>query len=131
MVRRDLILHNFWWKLTSLFLAVIVWLVVYRDSPLASPVVPRNPYRFPKHPLAVLRDSTDKRAIRISPTEVDVTVSTPINEATRLDESDIQTFVDLSEVDSRQKSARIRVYVPRGVRLERIEPEAAVVEIME
>src|SRR2546423_1746632 len=28
MAKRDYILHNFWWKLTSFLLAIIVWIVV-------------------------------------------------------------------------------------------------------
>lgn len=131
MAHRDIIFHNFWWKATSLLLAVIVWFVVHRDSPTGAQLVPRNTYRFPGHSLAVLRDSTDKRPVRITPTEVDVTVTAPITEATRLTDADIQTFIDLSEVDERHKKARIRVYVPRGVRLEEINPDEATVEIME
>jgi hypothetical protein len=128
MAKRDLILHNFWWKVTSMLLAIIVWFVVYDTSPGAAPM---SPARFPKHPLAIMRDSTDKRAIRITPTEVDVVVSTPIVARAVLTDADIQTFVDLSEVDPKTKTAPIRVYVPRGVRLEQILPDRALVEVIE
>jgi YbbR domain-containing protein len=131
MAKRDLVFHNFWWKLTSLLLAVIVWFVVHQDAPAGAAIMPRNTYRFSSHPLAVLRDSTDKRPVRITPTEVDVTVTAPITETTRLADADIQTFIDLSEVDGRVSKVRVRVYVPRGVRLEQITPDEATVEIME
>jgi len=131
MAKRDLILHNFWWKVTSLLLGVIVWFVVARDLPTAAPNAQRNTYRFPDHTLAVLRDSDDKRPLRIEPMKVDVTVSAPITEAARLTDSDIQTFIDLSEAQGRSGKVRIRVYVPRGVRLEEITPEEATVEVIE
>lgn len=131
MAKRDLVLHNFWWKLTSLLLAVIVWFVVHQDAPVSASTAPRNTYRFTAHPLALLRDSTDKRPVRITPTEVEVTVTAPMTETTRLSEADIQTFVDINEVEGRSNKVRVRVYVPRGVRLEEITPDEATVEIME
>src|SRR5687767_13918462 len=117
MAKRDLILHNFWWKVTSLLLAIIVWFVVYATDTNRS-VLPTTRRSFPNHALAVLRDSTDKRPLRITPTEVNIVVSAPIMDATRLTDADIQTFIDLNDVDERDKKAQIRVFVPRGVRLE-------------
>ena len=50
-----------------------------------------------------------------------------------LTDADIQTFVDMSDVDDRTDTVRIRVFVPgaRGVRLESINPQEATVEILE
>jgi YbbR domain-containing protein len=129
MAKRDLILHNFWWKVTSLLLAVIVWIVVHGTDQTND--IYRAPRHFPGHVLSVMRDTNDKRKIRVTPTEVDIIVTAPITEATRLTDSDIQTFVDLSDVDERHTKARIRVYVPRGVQLESITPDEATVEIIE
>lgn len=133
MATRESIVHNFWWKVTSLLLAVIVWFVVKaQDTSTARPqVLPRHSYRFRSHPLNVMRDSVDKRPLRITPTEVDITVTTPITETSRLSASDIQTFVDLAEVDPQTRKAPIRVYVTRGIRLEKIVPTEAMVEIVE
>src|SRR4051812_38968633 len=114
MAKRDYILHNFWWKVTSLLLAVIVWFVAYSGDQ------PGTERSFPSHSLSVMRDATDKRPIRVTPSEVDVTVSAPILEVTRLTDGDIQTFIDLGEVDATHKKARIRVYVPRGVQLKKL-----------
>ena len=54
-------------------------------------------------------------------------------EATRLSDADIQTFVDLGDVDERTDKVRIRVFVPgsRGVKLESITPEEAAVEVLQ
>jgi hypothetical protein len=49
----------------------------------------------------------------------------------RLVDADIQTFVDMNDVDSRTDTVRIRVYVPRGVQLRSIEPQEVTVEILE
>jgi YbbR domain-containing protein len=130
MAKRDYIFHNFWWKITSFLLAIIVWIVVHgTDRP--GDVVPRAKRRFPRHALSLMRDSTDKRPIRISPNEVEIVVSAPIMEATRLSDADIQTFVDLGDVSGRHDKVRIRVFVPasRGVRLESVVPEEATVDI--
>ena len=132
MAKRDYILHNFWWKVTSLLLAIIVWVVVH-DSGAAGDIVPRSQRRFTHHTLSLMRETTDKRPIRITPSEVEVIVSAPIMEATRIQDADIQTFVDMADVNGRNDKVRIRVFVPgsRGVRLESITPMEATVEILE
>ena len=132
MAKRDYILHNFWWKVTSLLLAIIVWMVVHGTSGQTD-VVPRAQRRFANHSLSLMREATDKRPIHITPSEVEVVVSAPIMESTRLTHSDIQTFVDMADVDERTDTVRIRVFVPasRGVRLESITPAEVTVEILE
>jgi hypothetical protein len=132
MAKRDYILHNFWWKVTSLLLAMIVWIVVHGTG-APGDVIPRSQRRFLHHTLSLMRESTDKHPIRITPNEVEVIVSAPILEATRLQDSDIQTFVDMGDVNGRHDKVRIRVFVPgsRGVRLESITPDEATVEILE
>ena len=130
MAKRDYILHNFWWKVTSFLLAVIVWFVVYGANQADGTTIGRE-RSFPNHSLAIMRDATDKRPIRVTPSEVNITVSAPVLEVTRLTAADIQTFIDLGEVDPVLKKARIRVYVPRGVKLVRIEPDEVSVEFIE
>ena len=130
MAKRDLILNNFWWKVTSLLLAMIVWFVVHGTDSDKS-LLPTAQKTFSNHPLGVMREAADKRAIRITPTEVTVIVTAPIG--TQLRDSDIQTFIDLNEIDMRQGRARIRVFVPRdrGVRLQEVIPEEATLEFLE
>jgi hypothetical protein len=132
MAKRDYILHNFWWKVTSLLLGIIVWMVV-RGTAAPTDIIMRSQRRFPHHTLSLMRETTDKRPIRITPNEVEVVVSAPIGEATRLREADIQTFVDMGDVNGRLDKVRIRVFVPgsRGVRLESITPDEVTVEILE
>jgi hypothetical protein len=132
MAKRDYILHNFWWKITSFLLGIIVWIVVHgTDRP--NDIVPRSKRRFAHHTLSLMRESTDKRFIRITPSEVEIVVSAPIMEATRLTDADIQTFVDIGDVEGQHDKVRIRVFVPgsRGVRLESITPDEATVDILE
>src|SRR5688572_4367541 len=130
MAKRDYILHNFWWKVTSLLLAVIVWMVV-RGTGAVPDATPRLERTFRQHSLSLLRETTDKRPIRITPSEVEIIVAAPPMEAMRLVDADIQTFVDMNDVDERTDTVRIRVYVPRGVQLRSIEPQEATVEILE
>jgi hypothetical protein len=130
MAKRDYILHNFWWKVTSFLLAIIVWMVV-RGTGAVPDATPRLERRFAQHTLSLLRETTDKRPIRITPSEVDIVVAAPPVEAMRLVDADIQTFVDMNDVDQRTDTVRIRVYVPRGVQLRSIEPQEVTVEILE
>jgi YbbR domain-containing protein len=130
MAKRDYILHNFWWKVTSFLLAVIVWFVVYGANRAEGNVIGRE-RTFSNHSLAVLRDATDKRPIRVTPSDVTISVSAPVLEVTRLTDTDIQTFIDLNEIDPSRKKAPIHVYVPRGVKLEKIIPDEVTVEFIE
>jgi hypothetical protein len=133
MVSRDLIFHNFWFKVTSLLLAVIVWMVVKGgDLPAptsATQLAPPRTTVFPNHALLIIREATDQRPINIEPTDVEIGVAGPPAEMAALRESDIQAFVDLAEVRPNGK-ARIRVYLPRGIRLETLNPKEARVEIL-
>lgn len=132
MLSRDLVLHNFWWKVTALLLAIIVWFVVKGGNlpeSGASQFIPPRLKAFPNHPLMIVREATDHRQINIEPTEVTIEVSGPPAEMAALRAMDIQAFVDLGEVrpDGR---ARIRVYLPRRLSLERLDPKEARVEIV-
>jgi YbbR domain-containing protein len=134
MVSRDLILNNFWWKVTAFFLAILVWLVVKSwDLPAsataATQLIQARTKGFAAHPLLIIREATDQRPINIEPTQVQIEVAGPPAEMAALRESDIQAFVDLGEVRANGR-ARIRVYMPRGLRLERLEPKEASVRIL-
>ena len=133
MVSRDSILHNFWWKVTALLLAIIVWFVVkggdLPNSAAATQLMPPRTKEFANHPLLLIREATDQRPIKIVPTEVVVEVSGPPAEMAALREMDIQAFVDVAEVRADGR-ARIRVYLPRRLSLERLETKEARVEIV-
>src|SRR3954467_5670243 len=111
MAKRDYILHNFWWKITSLMLAIIVWIVVH-DSGAAGDIIPRSKRRFAHHTLSLMRKTTDKRPIRISPNEGELIVSSPQPEATRLQDSDTQALVDMGDLTSQKHTYTIRVFAP-------------------
>lgn len=135
MVSRDLILNNFWWKVTAFLLAILVWFVVKswdlppQSASAATQFIPPRTKAFAAHPLLIIREATDQRPISIEPTQVQVEVAGPPAEMAALRESDIQAFVDLAEVRANGR-ARIRVYMPRGLRLERLEPKEASVQIL-
>jgi len=131
MGRRDLIFNNLAWKITSFFLAVIVWFVVQRsvnsDDPWQTLMVNRH---FATHELSVMRDVTDKRSIRVNPAQVDITVSVPAINRT-FTESDIQTYIDFSNNQNIQRPFRIRVFLPSDVKLISIKPEQAFIEVID
>ena len=131
MASRDLIFNNLGWKITSFFLAVIVWFVVQRsnssENPLQTLMVPRH---FPTHELSVMRDVSDKRSIRVNPAQVDITVSVPVVNAT-FTEKDIQTYIDFSNNQNVQRPFRIRVFLPADVKLVSIKPEQAFIEVID
>lgn len=135
MANRDLILNNFRWKVLAFVLAILVWGVVKSwDLPspnanAAAQLIPPRTKLFQAHPLLIIREATDQRPISIEPTQVEVEVAGSPAEMAALRESDIQAFVDLGEVKANGR-ARIRVYMPRGLRLERLEPKEASVRIL-
>jgi hypothetical protein len=77
MAKRDYILHNFWWKVTSLLLAIIVWMVVHGTSGAGDPI-PRMQRRFPPHTLSLMRAATDKSPTRLTPNDFEPIASAPM-----------------------------------------------------
>ena len=131
MVWRDFILNNIWWKITALFLAVVVWVTFHSSDELQSLVSLTSSRSFVRHPVTVMEAANDVRNFRLAPDEVDITVSGEVSLIRSLAGSDLHAFVDLTRIKTNKvNSAEVQVYRPRGVRLERVVPDEVRLELI-
>lgn len=122
---RKWLTKDFWWKLFSVFLAVVVWITIhkYRQEsyqPGAGGV--ENIYG--DLPIHIVSASADVRDYRVAPATVSVTVSGSKNVMGILQANQIHAFVDLTDLapDSKDSRRTVQVTTPMGVTLVSVEP---------
>lgn len=118
---RHLFVEDFWWKLFSLVLALLVWFTVT----FASEKDVRTDKRvFVNLPVTILSSAEDVRNFKVSPSEVQVTVQGHPETLQDLQARDIRPMVDLTGVAAAQDlRERVEVSVPAGVTFLRVVPE--------
>ena len=126
---RNLIVHDFWLKLFSLALAILIWLTVWFArgkgiSPVAA-LSSRDPEEtFHNLPVYVRLPASDVRYVEVNPNVVQVTVQAKPALLSELRSSDIRAEVDLTGIASaRNLRKRIDVVVPPGVRYTSLVPD--------
>jgi hypothetical protein len=132
---RDLILNNFWWKLTALSLAIVVRLALHPQD--GQPLLP-NSMRLDytrylvQHPVILSKPATDLREFKVTPETVDITLSGDAKVLKNLDVSEVRATVDIRDINPETNTVRIHVFVPPegGIRLERMTPERVQVELL-
>ncbi len=118
---RQLVLHDFWLKLFSLALAVLVWITVsfairHQGSPVNSLGLTMKERPFFNLPVVILSSAEDVRNFKVSPNEVAVTVQGDAKVVDQLQSKDIRALVDLTGVESaRDLRKRIEISTPPGV----------------
>jgi YbbR domain-containing protein len=118
---RHVFLEDFWLKLFSLVLAVVVWLIVTFASQKEAGMTPRV---FSDLPIRVLSSAEDVRGFRVSPNEVTVTVQGNAKTLQNLRSKDIQAVVDLTGVGAaRDLHKPVKVLFPAGVAFLHVAPE--------
>ena len=119
---RNLVLEDFWLKLFSLVLAVLIWLTVTFAS--QKDVRDRSARVLEDLPVTILASAEDVRNFKVSPSEVEVTVQGDPKTLQNLQSKDIRAMVDLTGVEAaRDLRKRIEVSVPAGVTHLRVAPE--------
>ncbi len=119
---RHLVVEDFWLKLFSLALAVLIWLTVTFASQKEVGTEIRG---LSNLPVAVMSSTEDVHNFRVSPNEVEVTVQGDPRTVQNLDSKDIQVSVDLTRIGpARDLRKPVRVSVPAGVTLTRVAPDA-------
>jgi hypothetical protein len=122
---RYLFLENFFLKLFSLILAVVVWLIVAFASKKEVVTTPRV---FTDVAIKVLSATEDVRAFKVNPNTAEVTVQGSTATLQNLHSRDIQALVDLTGVaTARGLRKRVEVTVPAGITLVRVVPEDVLV----
>ena len=118
---RHLVFEDFWLKLFSLALAVLIWLTV---TFVSQKEVGTENHVFSNLPVTVLSSAEDVRNFRVSPDQVEVTVQGDPGTLQNLQSKDIRAMVDLTGVaTARDLRKRIEVSVPAGVTFMRVTPE--------
>lgn len=118
---RNLLLEDFWLKLFSLALAVLIWFTV---TFVSQKEVRTDTRVFFNLPVTVLSAAEDVRNFKVSPSEVQVTVQGDGETLQNLQSKDIRVMVDLTGVmAARELRKRVEVSAPAGVTHLRVAPE--------
>jgi hypothetical protein len=129
---RDIILNNFWWKMTALCLAVLAWFGFQpRDMRDLWPTRTDYTRLLIAHPVTITKPATDTREFKVTPSEVDITLSGDEKVLRDLSASEVRATVEILEFREDTNSLLIHVYVPPrgGIKLERLSPERVQVEV--
>ncbi len=125
---RNFICNDFWLKLFSLALAVLIWLVVgsfvrNQRNPLRLQVTPETRRTYRDLPVLVMSSAADARNFRVAPSKVDVTVQGESETIDSLPDKEIQVLVDVTDIEAAHSlKERITVTTPPGVRLISVNP---------
>jgi YbbR domain-containing protein len=130
---RNLVVKDFWLKLFSLALAILIWLTVqFSISKEVSPwsaligrtadeTVMTIPVRVP---------SADARAITVEPSEVQVTLRGDPKSLKNLRLEDVRAHVDLAGVEMADGLRRpVEVFLPAGIAYTRLDPDEVEVRV--
>ena len=124
MAMHDWLTKDFGWKVFSLFLAVVVWLTVYkiREEP-GTPAAPGIENTYGNLPVHLLSATADVHNYRIDPDTVVVTVSGPPKTMAALQANQIHAMVNLTNIESSHDlHLQVEVSTPAGVTLVSVEP---------
>jgi hypothetical protein len=125
---RNFICNDFWLKLFSLALAVLIWLVAgsfvkNRENPLKLQVTSETRRTYLDLPVLVMSSAADARNFRVAPSKVDVTVEGELEIIKSLPEKEIQVLVDVTDIEAAHSlKERIKVTTPPGVKLVSVNP---------
>jgi hypothetical protein len=133
---RDLLLNNFWWKVTALFLAIIVWIGFQpRDKALnLFPEANKPSYvrYLLRHPVTIIKPANDTREFKVTPAEVDISLAGDQKVLEALRGSELRASVDVVSFSAKTNTLPIVVtFPPEGeIKLERVLPDRVQVELL-
>lgn len=123
MTLRRLIFEDFWLKLFSLGVALLIWASVHiavdTETTLALAPLPRTATRpFLNCPVLVVSLAADVREFKVKPSHVDVTIRGDPATLDKLQPKDIHVLVDLTNVRASEGlRQRVEVSTPPGITL--------------
>lgn len=132
---RDLLLNNFWWKVTALLLAIVVWLGFQpRDKRLnLFPDAYRPSYvrYILRHPVTIIKPANDTREFKVTPSEVDIALSGDQKVLDHLKGSEIRASVDVVSLTGKSNNLPIKVTFPNSdqIKQEQVTPDRVQVEL--
>lgn len=123
---RDWLTHDVWWKIFSVFLALVIWVTVHkvREEPIVSAAsVNGVTLTYENLPVQIVSTASDVRDFRVQPGVVSVKVSGAPDAIAVLQAKQIHAVVDLTDITTAQNLAqRVEVSVPPGITLVSVEP---------
>lgn len=128
---RDFVIKDFWWKMGSFLLAVIIWGVVKGELRKGDDAgVPAIVGEFKKLPVTLLRDPGDLRPLRVVPREVDVFISGVQAQLKNVKAEQIEVFVKLADGPNLNGAPiKLSVTAPPGITVISVVPPVASVTI--
>ena len=127
---RQQFLKDFWLKLFSFALAVLIWFTVNiainkesSGAPALS-LIPAEEKIFSGLPVVVLSSAEDVRSVRVNPKEVEVTVQGELKVLKNVRPRDIRVLLDLTGIPAaHDMRVRVEVTLPAGLSLVKANPE--------
>jgi hypothetical protein len=135
---RDFVLNNFWWKITALLLAILVWIGFRpRDKPL-NLFPDQYAYRASyvryllRHPVTIIKPATDTNEFKVTPAEVDISLSGDEKVLSALRGGEVRASVDVVSLGGKTNVLPLIVTFPPGgnIKVERVIPERVQVELL-
>ncbi|HXE43009.1 MAG TPA: CdaR family protein [Candidatus Baltobacteraceae bacterium] len=120
----DFITKDFGWKLASVVLAVVIWVIVFKYNGGAfEHVTSTVENTYGDLQVAVVSKTGDPRAYQIAPLKVSVKVSGPDSVMNALQGNQVQPFIDVTDKASAGSfRATVNVSLPKGVTLVDVDP---------
>jgi YbbR domain-containing protein len=127
---RKLVFEDFWLKLFSLVLAVLMWFTISsairQGNPSASPLGTESQIlrTFSQVPVVVLSSAPQTGRFKIQPETVELTVEGTATSVHNLQDSDISVIVDLTGIETAHDLLkRLKVSKPAGIAKVKVVPE--------
>ena len=122
---RELIRHNFGWKIAAFLLATLIWFTVrFGEGNFGIAETLRL-----EVPIRVLTAASDASQYRVVPDHVEIVLRGDPTTLRRTKPSDLEVYVNLTDVEAAVSlQMRIHVYTPPGVRVDTLQPSNARIE---
>ena len=119
--------------MTALCLAVLAWFG-FQPRDMSELWPSRTDYTrlLIAHPVTITKTATDTREFKVTPSEVDITLSGDEKVLRDLSSSEVRATIEVLEFKDATNSLEIHVYVPPrgGIKLERLVPSRVQVEVI-
>jgi YbbR domain-containing protein len=128
---RTLLLHDFWLKLFSLVLAILIWVTVsfaiHKEVPPATALTNANSdeQTYYNIPVYLMTTAADVRDFKVSPSVVAVKVRGEARRLRDLQADEIRALIDLTGIEAapRGLAKRIKVTTPAGITFVQVVPD--------
>jgi YbbR domain-containing protein len=130
---RDWLTKDFWWKLFSVILAVIIWLTVHKiyevPGTYAAPAA-GSTFTYDNLPVTVVSAAGDARDFRLAPATVKVTVSGPAAIMNTLQIGQVHAVVNIKDTSLvRDSHLPVEISAPNNVTITSVDPSRVLVII--